>query len=79
MKARGMMSTYEKGIGWATSDDEEQIQRGAMEMHAHKRAQARKGEDPIAHQERRIPPVALSPVLQQIKGWLRQGVMGKCN
>ena len=41
--------------------------------------QLRKGEDPIAHQERRIPPAALSPVLQQIKEWLRQGVVEKCN
>ena len=41
--------------------------------------QLKKGEDPIAHQERRIPPAALSPVLQQIKEWLRQGVVEKCN
>ena len=29
---------YEKGIDWATSDGEEQIQRRAMEMHTHKQA-----------------------------------------
>ena len=41
--------------------------------------QLRKGEDPIAHQERRIPPAALTPVLQQIKEWIRQGVVEKSN
>jgi hypothetical protein len=29
---------YEKGISWATPDDEEQIQRRTMKMHAHKQA-----------------------------------------
>jgi hypothetical protein len=51
------------------------LRREAFKGLAFDYVQLRKGEDPIAHQERRIPPAALSPVLQQIKEWLRQGVV----
>ena len=39
----------------------------------------KEGETPISHQERRIPPAALSTVLGQIKEWMRQGVVEKSN
>ncbi len=39
----------------------------------------RAGETPVAHQERRIPPQALVTVLNQIKEWMRQGVVEKSN
>ena len=37
------------------------------------------GESSISHQERRIPPSALKPVLEQIKEWMQQGVVEKSN
>ena len=37
------------------------------------------GESSISHQERRIPPSALKPVLDQIKEWMQQGVVEKSN
>ena len=36
-------------------------------------------ETSISHQERRIPPSALKPVLEQIKEWMQQGVVEKSN